>query len=166
MPCCTPPRNPARESASVAAPPRHRHQWGVAVGEGTFWLARVENPSRGGGVAGLTPTPYHSGERAWEHGITKSGNRHVRWMTTELAWSWVRYQPENALSGWFRERCGGGGKRLRRIGMVAGARKLLMALWRILETGVFPAGARPQRGVSGITVLSQASALGLVEAAR
>jgi transposase len=62
-------------------------------------------------------------------------------MTTELAWSWVRSQPESALSGWFRERFGGGGKRLRRIGMVPVARKLLIALWRFLETGVLPEGA-------------------------
>jgi transposase len=62
-------------------------------------------------------------------------------MTMELAWSWGRYQPESALSCWFRERFGGGGKRVRRIGMVAVARKLLMALWRFLETGVLPAGA-------------------------
>jgi transposase len=94
-----------------------------------------------GGLAGLTPTPYHSGESAREQGITKSGNRHVRWMTTELAWSWVRYQPESALSRWFRDRFGGGGKRLRRIGIVAVARKLLIALWRFLETGVLPEGA-------------------------
>jgi transposase len=94
-----------------------------------------------GGLAGFTPTPYHSGESAREQGMTKSGNRHVRWMTTELAWSWVRDQPESALSCWFRERFGGGVKRLRRIGMVAVARKLLMALWRFLETGVLPEGA-------------------------
>ena len=94
-----------------------------------------------GGLAGLTPTPYQSGESAREQGITKSGNRHVRWMSTELAWSWVRYQPESALSCWFRERLGGGGKRLRRIGIVAVARKLLIALWRFLESGVLPEGA-------------------------
>jgi len=94
-----------------------------------------------GGLAGLTPTPYQSGESAREQGITKSGNRHVRWMSTELAWSWVRYQPESALSCWFRERFGGGGKRLRRIGIVAVARKLLIALWRFLESGVLPEGA-------------------------
>jgi transposase len=94
-----------------------------------------------GGLAGLTPTPYQSGESAREQGITKSGNRHVRWMTTELAWSWLRYQPESALSCWFRERFGSGGKRLRRIGIVAVARKLLIALWRFLETGVIPEGA-------------------------
>jgi transposase len=62
-------------------------------------------------------------------------------MTTELAWSWRRYQPESALSGWFRERFGDGGKRLSRIGMVAVARKLLIALWRFLKSGVFPEGA-------------------------
>jgi transposase len=73
--------------------------------------------------------------------MTKSGNRHVRWMTTELAWSWLRFQPDRALRCWFRERFGGGGKRLRRIGIVAVARQLLMALWRFLTTGVFPEGA-------------------------
>ena len=62
-------------------------------------------------------------------------------MTTELAWSWRRYQPESALSGWFRERFGSGGKRLRRIGIVAVARQLLIALWRFLNTGVLPEGA-------------------------
>jgi transposase len=76
-----------------------------------------------GGLAGFTPTPYQSGDRAREQGITKAGNRHVRWMTTELAWSWVRLQPDSALSVWFRQRFGSGGKRLRRIGMVAVARK-------------------------------------------
>jgi transposase len=73
--------------------------------------------------------------------MTKSGNRHVRWRTTELAWSWRRDQPESALRCWCRERLGGGGKRLRRLGMVAVARKLLMALWRFLQTGVLPEGA-------------------------
>ena len=94
-----------------------------------------------GGVAGFTPTPYQSGESTREQGITKSGNRHVRWMTTELAWSWLRFQPDSALSVWFRARFGSGGKRLRRIGIVAVARKLLIALWRFLETGALPEGA-------------------------
>jgi transposase len=62
-------------------------------------------------------------------------------MTTELAWSGLRYQPESAWSGWFRERFGGGGKRLRRLGMVAVARQLLMARWRFLQNGVLPEGA-------------------------
>jgi transposase len=82
-----------------------------------FGWRELKNRREVGGLAGLTPTPYQSGESAREQGITKSGNRHVRWMTMELAWSWVRYQPQSALSCWFRERCGGGGKRLRRIGI-------------------------------------------------
>ena len=104
------------------------------------WRA-FKNRREVGGLAGFTPTPYQSGESAREQGITKSGNRHVRWMTTELAWSWLRFQPDSALSCWFRQRFGSGGKRLRRIGIVAVARKLLIALWRFLETGVIPAGA-------------------------
>jgi transposase len=106
-----------------------------------FGWREFKNRREVGGLAGVTPTPYQSGESARDQGITKSGNRHVRWMTTELAWSWVRYQPESALSCWFRERFGGGGKRLRRIGIVAVARKLLIALWRFLETGLLPEGA-------------------------
>jgi transposase len=106
-----------------------------------FGWREFKNRREGGGLAGFTPTPYQSGESAREQGITKSGNRQVRWMTTELAWSWIRYQPESALSGWFRERFGSGGKRLRRIGIVAVARKLLIALWRFLNTGGFPEGA-------------------------
>jgi transposase len=119
------------------------------IGINGAWLLVMEffgwrdckNRREVGGLAGLTPTPYQSGESAREQGITKSGNRHIRWMTTELAWSWLRYQPGSALSCWFRERFGGGGKRLRRIGIVAVARKLLIALWRFLETGVLPEGA-------------------------
>ena len=99
-----------------------------------------------GRMVGLTPTPYQSGDSAREQGISKSGNRHVRWMITELAWSWLRFQPDSAPSVWFRERFAGGGKRLRRIGMVAMARRLLIALWRFLETGVIPEGAVLKEG--------------------
>jgi transposase len=104
------------------------------------WRA-FKNRREVGGLAGFTPTPYQSGESAREQGITKAGNRHVRWMTTELAWSWLRFQPDSTLSCWFRQRFGNGGKRLRRIGIVAVARKLLIALWRFLETGELPEGA-------------------------
>ena len=69
------------------------------------WRA-FKNRREVGGLAGFTPTPYQSGDSAREQGITKSGNRHVRWMTTELAWSWLRFQPDSFLSGWFRERFG------------------------------------------------------------
>jgi len=106
-----------------------------------FGWRELKNRREVGGLAGLTPTPYQSGESAREQGITKAGTRHVRWMTTELAWGWVRWQPESALSQWFKDRFGAGGKRLRRIGIVAVARKLLIALWRFLKTGELPAGA-------------------------
>src|SRR5262249_22311232 len=104
------------------------------------WRA-FKNRREVGSLEGVTPATDQSGGSAREQGITKAGNRHVRWMTTELAWSWVRFQPDSALSCWFRQRFGSGGKRLRRIGIVAVARKLLIALWRFLETGVIPAGA-------------------------
>ena len=93
-----------------------------------------------GGLAGFTPTPSQSGASAREQGMTKAGNPHVRWMITELAWGWLRFQPQSALSVWLRERYGSGGKRLRRIGIVAVARQVLIALWRFLETGEFPEG--------------------------
>lgn len=111
-----------------------------------FGWREFNNRREVGGLAGFTPTPYQSGVSVREQGISKSGNRHVRWMTTELAWSWLRFQPESALSVWFRERFGGGGKRVRRIGIVAVARKLLIALWRFLETGVLPEGAVLKEG--------------------
>ena len=111
-----------------------------------FAWREFKNRREVGGLAGFTPTPYQSGESAREQGITKSGNRHVRWMTTELAWCWLRFQPQSALSTWFRERYGSGGKRLRRIGIVAVARKLLIALWRFLETGVLPESAILKEG--------------------
>jgi len=135
------------QEASIEKIRQLMHLKGIGI-NGAWWLVMeffgwraLKNRREVGGLAGLTPTPYQSGASAREQGITKSGNRHVRWMTTELAWSWVRYQPESALSCWFRERFGGGGKRLRRIGIVAVARKLLMALWRFLETGLLPQGA-------------------------
>jgi transposase len=111
-----------------------------------FGWREFKNRREVGGLAGLTPTPYQSGESAREQGITKSGNRHVRWMITELAWSWLRFQPDSALSVGFRERFGDGGKRLRRIGIVAVARKLLIALWRFLKTGALPEGAVLKEG--------------------
>lgn len=73
--------------------------------------------------------------------MTKAGNRHGRGLATEWAWRWGREQPERARSCWCRARFGGGGKRLRRLGIVAVARKVLMARWRVVETGEVPEGA-------------------------
>jgi transposase len=98
--------------------------------KGAWWLVleffgwrAFTNRRAVGSVAGFTPTPSQSGERARAQGMSKAGNRQVRWMTTELAWSGVRFQPDSALRIGFRERFGSGGKRLRRMGIVAVARK-------------------------------------------
>jgi len=91
---------------------------------------------------GLSPSPYDSGASTHEQGISKAGNRRVRSLLVEIAWYWLRYQPHSALSQWFARRFGSGGKRMRRIGIVALARRLLVALWRYLEHGVIPAGAQ------------------------
>jgi len=99
-----------------------------------------------GSLAGLTPTPYQSGESNQEQGISKAGNRRIRAMAIEIAWGWLRYQPESELSQWYRNRFAKGGKRARRIGIVALARKLLIALWKYLETGEVPQGASLKSG--------------------
>ncbi len=99
------------------------------------------NTKQVGAMSGLTPTPSQSGDSHTEQGISKAGNRRVRRIMIELAWLWLRWQPDSALSQWFNRRFAHGGKRMRRIGIVALARKLLIALWRYTEHGVIPEGA-------------------------
>lgn len=119
------------------------------IGPQTAWVCVKEffgwrdfkNRRQIGALAGLTPTPYQSGASAREQGISKAGNRHIRARAIETAWFWLRYQPTSALSLWYFERFADGGARRRRIGIVALARKLLIALWRYLETGELPVGA-------------------------
>ena len=119
------------------------------IGVNSAWLYTMEffgwrsfrNGKQIGALAGLTPTPHQSGEQRHELGIAKAGNRRIRWMAVEGAWAWLRFQPESALSKWYEERFGRGGPRMRKIGIVALARKLLIALWQFLETGVVPEGA-------------------------
>lgn len=94
-----------------------------------------------GAIVGLTPTPYRSDQMVIEQGISRSGNRRVRALSIELAWAWRRYQPDSALTRWFEHRFGHHA-RARRIGIVALARKLLIAFWRYLDRGVLPEGAR------------------------
>jgi transposase len=106
-----------------------------------FGWRRFRNGREVGALAGLTPTPYQSGAMAHDQGISKAGHARVRAMAIELAWCWVRFQPASALTRWYQTRFGGGSGRQRRIGIVALARKLLIAFWRFLETGVFPDGA-------------------------
>lgn len=94
-----------------------------------------------GALSGLTPTPYDSGGSQVEQGISKSGNRRVRRIMIELGWQWVRFQPYSELTKWFERRYAHGSKRMRRIGIVALARKLLIALWKYVEFGEVPVGA-------------------------
>jgi transposase len=104
------------------------------------WRA-IRNRRELGGLAGLAPSPYHSGAMRHEQGISKAGNRRVRGLMVQLAWMWLRYQPGSELSQWYASRFGGGNARRKKIGVVALARKLLVALWRCAETGEPPAGA-------------------------
>ncbi len=106
-----------------------------------FGWRSFANTKQVGAFAGLTPTPSQSGDSDTEQGISKAGNRRVRRIMIELAWLWLRWQPDSALSQWFNRRFAHGSKRMRRIGIVALARKLLIALWRYTEHGVIPEGA-------------------------
>jgi len=91
--------------------------------------------------AGLAPSPWQSGGVERDQGISKSGNRRLRKTMIELAWFWLRHQPDSALSHWFQARVGAAKGRIRRIAIVALARKLLVALWRYTTQGVVPEGA-------------------------
>ena len=89
----------------------------------------------------MTPTRHQSGGSYREQGISKAGNRHIRGMAIEIAWGWLKYQPESRLTKWYLGRFGAGSSRVRRVGIVALARKLRIELWRYLETGAIPEGA-------------------------
>ena len=92
--------------------------------------------------AGLTPTPWASGDTQRDQGISRDGPAWIRAQLIQLAWRWLRYQPESALSTWFEERTAGSRGRMRKVMVVALARKLLIALWRFAETGLVPTGAK------------------------
>jgi transposase len=120
-----------------------------AIGIGSSWLyvqeffgwRKFKNRREVGSLSGLAPTPYASGQTDRDQGISKAGNKRMRWMAVEIAWGWLHFQPDSELSRWFHVRFGHGSSRQRRIGIVALARKLLVQLWKYLETGVPPAGA-------------------------
>jgi len=90
---------------------------------------------------GIAPTPHQSGGTDRDRSISRAGNARARTTLIQLAWLWLRYQPGSALATWFRERVGALQGRTRRIAIVAMARRLLVALWRYVETGVMPDGA-------------------------
>jgi transposase len=108
-----------------------------------FWRD-FHNRRQVGACLGLTPQPYDSGESRIDQGISKQGNRRVRALMIEMAWMWLRYQPESALSRWFAERTQSNApnKRGRRIAIIAVARRLAIALWRYLKEGIVPLGAQ------------------------
>lgn len=119
------------------------------IGDNSSWVfvqeffgwRQFRNRREVAALAGLAPTPFQSGGSAHEQGISRAGNVRIRSMAIEIAWVWLQFQPRSQLSQWFQERFGSGGRRSRRIGIVALARRLLVALWRYLETGVIPEGA-------------------------
>jgi transposase len=138
------------EPQSLALQKAHKLQQLKAVGVQSSWVLSHEcfawrtfrNRKQVGSFAGLTGTPFDSGDTLREQGISKAGSGRVRTTMIELAWGWVRWQPQSALSKWFVDQyVRGGGKRSRRKGIVALARKLLVALWKYVEQDVMPEGA-------------------------
>ena len=142
-------RTARKEEAAPAA-----ERWALklaelnGVGEDTAWKLAHEffgwrefqNRRQVGSAAGLTGSPYSSGDSQREQGISKAGNARVRHLMTELAWRWLRFQSGSELARWYERRFGTGTKRMRRVGIVALARKLLVALWRYGAQGVIPQG--------------------------
>jgi transposase len=120
------------------------------VGDNGAWVLVMEffgwrefsNRREVGGLAGLAPTPYASGGMNHEQGISKAGNRWVRTVMVQLAWAWLRYQPDSALSQWWQARYEHASKAERKKGIVALARKLLVAYWQYLDKGIVPVGAK------------------------
>ena len=120
-----------------------------ALGETSSWILATElyswrnfrNRRQVGGLLGLVSLPWRSGDDAYDQSISKAGPTRVRASLIELAWLWLRYQPTSALTRWFQEKYAKGGKRLRRIGIVALARRLAVELWKYLQTGALPEGA-------------------------
>jgi transposase len=111
----------------------------VLLDEGLIWRA-FQNRRQIGGLLGFAPVTYASGESSHDPGISRAGNTRLRSTMVQLAWSWVHWQPHSALTQWYRAHFGQG-KRARKIGIVALARKLLIALWRYATHGILPAGA-------------------------
>lgn len=138
------------QQKSAAMEKVQRLQRLMAIGLGSSWIFVMElfgwrqfaNRRQIAGAVGLTPTPYDSGNSRREQGISRSGNRRIRKLLIEIAWAWLRFQPNSELSQWYNQRFAKAGKRMRRIGIVALARRLVIALWRYLEQGLLPKGAQ------------------------
>lgn len=112
-----------------------------------FWRT-FGNRREVGACTGLVGVPYDSGEKRQDQGISKAGDPKLRSVLVELAWMWLRHQPDSAIAQWFVKRTQGAGKRGRRIMIVALARRLAIALWRYLAHGELPQGARLKPAVA------------------
>lgn len=112
----------------------------VLLDEGLVWRA-FRNRREVGGLLGFTPTPFQSGDQLHEQGISRAGNARLQAISVQLAWQWVRWQPESPITRWYHARFAHGSARLRRIGIVAVARRLMIVLWRYATTGIVPTGA-------------------------
>ena len=106
-----------------------------------FAWRQIQNRRQIAGLAGFTPTPYQSGDDSFDQGISKAGSSSVRAMAIQIAWGWLLFQPDSALTLWYQHRFASRGLRMRKIGIVALARRLLIELWRFSETGSLPEGA-------------------------
>jgi transposase len=106
-----------------------------------FGTRTFDNGRQLGALTGLVPVPYRSDQRVQDQGISKAGRAELRRVAIQIAWGWVRWQPDSAVTQWFGRRFAAAGGRARRIGIVAVARKLIVALWRYVEHGVLPDGA-------------------------
>jgi len=133
-----------------AATERKRHQLerlngigqvSAPVLAGEVFYRKFANRRQVGSYLGMTPSAYDSGESRHSQGISKAGNSLARTVMIQVAWMWIKHQPESELTKWFRRRTEGQSKRMRRVMIVALARKLAVALWRYLETGLIPDGA-------------------------
>ncbi len=120
------------------------------IGEDSAWLLIMEafgwrtfkNRGQVGAYAGLAPSPWNTGGSKRDQGICKAGNKWIRSRMIQLAWLWLQYQPTSELAQWFQQKYGESSRRSKRVGIVALARKLLVRLWKFVEYGEVPNGAR------------------------
>jgi transposase len=158
-------RRAIRDDAAAGVEQARRLVGVKGVGPTTAWLLVRElfgwranlSAKQVGALAGLCPTPYASGDLEHEQGISKAGNKRVRWAMVELAWGWLHYQPASELSRWYLARYGGLSSRHRKVGIVALARKLLVALCRLAATGAAPAGAEVRDWYTKVTGRARAA---------
>jgi transposase len=139
-------RQAVRATAAATAAQRLAQLRGVAARSATIltqelFARGLRNRREVGALTGLVSAPYDSGTTRRDQGLARSGLPAVRRVAVEIAWAWIRYQPTSALTRWYHERFAGGGAVTRRIGIVALARRVIVALWRYVEQGIIPEGA-------------------------